>query len=119
MPSLSTLVGQRLLVKDIHFDAALAWMAAIPLIVAFGDRRGVARALREVERLDADDLRWLRHLAAPQGRFNAGQKLNIALQSSFAVLFAVSGFFSGAGSGTADFVSQARSFFMTDLCTSL
>lgn len=91
VPSLSTAVGRRALMKDIHFDTSLAWMAAIPLIAIAGDRRGVLRTIRDVERFDRDDRRWLRTFRAPQGRFNAGQKLNIALQSSFAILFAVSG----------------------------
>jgi len=40
--------------------------------------------------LTADDLRWLAaRRPAPQGRFNAGQKLNAALTAAFTVLFLV------------------------------
>ena len=91
VPRLSELVGRRPLVKDIHFDTGLAWMLAIALVVALGDRRGLRRTLRELETFDRDDRLWLRRIPRPQGRFNAGQKLNAALTGSFALLFAVSG----------------------------
>jgi formate dehydrogenase subunit gamma len=91
VPRLSELVGRRPLVKDIHFDTGLAWMAALVLVVALGDRRGLRRTMREVDLFDRDDRLWLRRIPRPQGRFNAGQKLNAALTASFAVLFAVSG----------------------------
>ena len=44
LPSLSALVGRRPFVKDVHFDTGLAWMVAIALVVALGDRRGINRA---------------------------------------------------------------------------
>ncbi|MGZ4386732.1 MAG: cytochrome b/b6 domain-containing protein, partial [Gaiellaceae bacterium] len=65
---------------------------ALVLIVLLGDRRGLRRTVRELNLFDADDRRWLRRRWAPQGRFNAGQKLNAAVTAAFAVLFAVSGF---------------------------
>jgi formate dehydrogenase subunit gamma len=91
LPSLSALVGRRPFVKDVHFDTGLAWMVAIALIVALGDRRGLRATIRELDGFDRDDRLWLRRLPRPQGRFNAGQKLNAALTASFALLFAVSG----------------------------
>jgi formate dehydrogenase subunit gamma len=91
MPSLSELVGRRAFVKDVHFDTGLAWMLAIVLIIALGDRRGLRRTLRELDAFDRDDRLWLRRIPRPQGRFNAGQKLNAALTAAFALLFAVSG----------------------------
>jgi formate dehydrogenase subunit gamma len=48
--------------------------------------------IRELERFDADDVRWLLHRGGRPGRFNAGQKLNTIVTAAFAVLFAVSGF---------------------------
>lgn len=92
LPSLSELASRRPLVKGIHIYTALAWAAALLLIAIVGDRRGLLRTLRELELFDADDRRWLLGRRAPQGRFNAGQKLNAALTVSFALLFAVSGF---------------------------
>ena len=64
----------------------------IALIVAARRPARAARApLREIDGFDRDDRLWLKRLPRPQGRFNAGQKLNAALTASFAVLFAVSG----------------------------
>jgi formate dehydrogenase subunit gamma len=91
VPSLSALVSRRPLVKDVHVYTAVAWIVALALVVPLGDRRGLRRTLRELDRFDEDDLLWLRRVPRPQGRFNAGQKLSAALTGAFAVLFAVSG----------------------------
>ena len=93
LPALSELVARRNLVKNVHIFAALAWAAAIVLVVALGDRRRLAADWREVEVLDRDDRRWLRGRPAAQGRFNGGQKLNVIVTAAFALLFALSGFF--------------------------
>jgi formate dehydrogenase subunit gamma len=92
VPRLSTLVSRRPFVKDVHLYTAVAWISALALVVVFGDRRGLARTLRELDRFDEDDRLWLRRVPRPQGRFSAGQKLNAALTAAFAVLFSVSGF---------------------------
>ena len=92
LPRLSELVSRRPLVKDIHIYTAVAWAAALFLIVTGGDRRGLRQTLRELNLFDSDDRRWLLGRPAPQGRFNAGQKLNAALTAAFALLFSVSGF---------------------------
>src|SRR5712692_5247321 len=60
VPRLSELVGRRPFVKDVHFDTALAWIAALALIVALGDRSGLRRTLHELDVFDGDDRRWLR-----------------------------------------------------------
>jgi formate dehydrogenase subunit gamma len=91
LPSLSAAVGRRPFVKDVHVDTALAWGAALLLVVLVGDRRGLRATLRELDVYDRDDRLWLRRIPRPQGRFNAGQKLNVAFTAAFAVLFAVSG----------------------------
>ena len=93
LPALSELVARRNLVKNVHLFSAVAWALALALVVVLGDRRRLAADWREIETLDADDRRWLRGRSAPQGRFNAGQKLNVLLTASFAVLFVVSGLF--------------------------
>jgi formate dehydrogenase subunit gamma len=90
-PQLSDLVSRRQLVKGVHLYTAAAWVAALALIVLLGDRRGLRRAARELDGFDADDRRWLRGRGAPQGRFNAGQKLNAAITAALSVLFLVSG----------------------------
>jgi formate dehydrogenase subunit gamma len=93
LPVLSEVIARRNLVKNLHLVAAVLWALGIVLVVALGDRRRLARDWREIETLDADDRRWLRGRRAPQGRFNAGQKLNTLLTAGFAILFAVSGVF--------------------------
>ena len=93
LPALSTLVARRNLVKNLHIWAAVAWALAIVLVVLVGNRHALRASWREAERLDRNDRRWLRGRRVPQGRFNAGQKLNILVTAAFAVLFAVSGFF--------------------------
>jgi formate dehydrogenase subunit gamma len=91
LPSLAAEVGRRPLVKDVHLLTALAWAVALLAVLVLGDRRALRATARELDVFDADDRRWLRGRPAPQGRFNAGQKLNAALTAAFAVLFAVSG----------------------------
>jgi formate dehydrogenase subunit gamma len=93
LPSLAEAVGRRPLLKSIHVYTAVAWALALILVVAAGDRRALARTAREIDRFDDDDRAWLRRRRAPQGRLNAGQKLNAIATAAFAVLFAVTGFF--------------------------
>ena len=92
LPSLAIAVGRRPLLKDIHFWAGIGWISALALVVLLGDRRGLVRTARELDRFDADDRLWLAGGGrAPQGRFNAGQKVNASLTAAFTVLFLVSG----------------------------
>lgn len=91
IPALAGAVGSRPVVKDVHLWTAVAWAGALVLVVALGDRKGLLRTLRELEWFDRDDRRWLRGRRSPQGRFNAGQKLNAAVTAALAVLLAVSG----------------------------
>jgi formate dehydrogenase subunit gamma len=91
LPSLAELVGRRPLLKDIHVYTAVAWAGAILLVVLLGDRRSLRRTMREIDVFDRDDRDWLRRRPAPQGKFNAGQKLNAAITAAFAILFAVTG----------------------------
>jgi formate dehydrogenase subunit gamma len=93
LPSLSEAVGRRPLLKSIHVYTAAAWIVALVLVLVVGDRRSVRATVREVDTFDADDRAWLRHRHVPQGRLNAGQKLNAVATAAFAVLFSVTGFF--------------------------
>ena len=93
LPSLSEIVARRQLVKNVHLWTAVAWVVLIAVIIVAGDRRSLRQDWREAESLDADDRRWLIGRRAPQGKFNAGQKLNVLLTAAFAVLFLVSGIF--------------------------
>lgn len=96
LPALSTAVGRRPLIKDIHFWTGVSWGGALVAIgvlgMLFDDRRALRRTLRELDVFDRDDGRFLRgDLRAPQGRFNAGQKVNAIVTAAFAVLFFTSG----------------------------
>jgi formate dehydrogenase subunit gamma len=92
LPSLSTAVARRPLIKDIHFWTGISWAGAILLLSVLGDRRALAGTIREIDLFDRDDRRFLGgDVHAPQGRFNAGQKVNAILTAGFAVLFFVSG----------------------------
>lgn len=103
LPAFSVAVSNRPLVKAIHIYTAIAWLVALVLVVIVGDRPGLRRTLRELDLFDRDDRRWLAAHSAPQGRFNAGQKLNAALTGAFAVLFAASGFLLWYGERDNDF----------------
>jgi len=92
LPSLSVAIGRRPLLKDIHFWTGISWAGAILLISALGNRRALARTLREIDLFDRDDRRFLAGKThSPQGRFNAGQKINAILTAAFATLFFISG----------------------------
>jgi len=90
LPSLSVLVARRQLIQSLHFWAGVGWLGALAAVIVLGFRR-LLRTARELESFDRDDLRWLRGGKAPQGRFNAGQKINAALTAAFTILFGVSG----------------------------
>ena len=93
LPALSTLISRRNLVKNVHIWVAVAWAIALIVIIVVGNRKRLAEDWREIETIDRDDRRWLRGRRTPQGRFNAGQKINALLTVAFALLFALSGFF--------------------------
>ena len=93
VPAFAQIFSSRPLMKGIHLTAAVVWLTALALVAILGDRRALRRTRREIERLDADDLLWLRRRGGgvPQGRFNAGQKLHAVAQAALAVLLTVSG----------------------------
>ena len=90
LPRLSVLVSRRQFIQSIHFWGGVVWLAALAAVFLLGARR-LLKTAREIETFDRDDLRWLGGRKAPQGRFNAGQKLNAVITAAFAVLFGVSG----------------------------
>ena len=103
LPALSEAVGRRGFAKDLHVVIAIVWLAGLASVALAGDRGELRRAVAELEAFDDDDLRWLRGRGAPQGRFNAGQKVHAVLQAAFAVLFTVSGVLLLAGERDTDF----------------
>ena len=90
LPRLSVLVSRRQTIQAFHFWAGVAWLAALAAVLLLGGRRMLATA-RELDRFDDDDLLWLRGRKRPQGRFNAGQKINAIVTAAFTILFGVSG----------------------------
>jgi formate dehydrogenase subunit gamma len=92
LPALATTFGDRPFVKDVHFWTAISWAGVMLLIVLFGNRRALRRTVREIDLFDRDDRRFLAgRTHSPQGRFNAGQKVNAIITAAFATLFFVSG----------------------------
>jgi formate dehydrogenase subunit gamma len=92
LPSLAELVGRRPLVKSIHVYTAVGWAVALLLICVVGDRAALRRTATEIDTFDRDDRAWLRRRGAPQGRLNAGQKVNAIVTGAFALLFVITGF---------------------------
>ena len=78
LPRLSVLVGRRPLIKDVHFWGGVGWVSALALVALLGDRHGLLRTAREIERFEPS-------------RFNVGQKVNAVLTAAFTVLFLASG----------------------------
>ena len=54
VPKLSVLVGRRPFIKDVHVYTAVAWIAALVLVVVLGDRRRLRQTLRDLDVFDAD-----------------------------------------------------------------
>jgi formate dehydrogenase subunit gamma len=86
--------------KRWHLWSAIALGIGLVLVIALGNRRALGRTVRDLDRFDADDARWLggglrRYVrgepAPPQGRFNAGQKLNAAITLGLMVVMTVTG----------------------------
>jgi formate dehydrogenase subunit gamma len=87
-------------VKAWHIDAAIA-LAVGFLVIVIVRGRALSRTASELERFDSDDRRWLAQVprrvtvgavAPPQGRFNAGQKLNTAVIAGLMVVSYITGF---------------------------
>jgi formate dehydrogenase subunit gamma len=91
LPILAELVGRRPLLKTIHLYTAIAWVVALAIVVAVGDRSALRATAHEIDMFDRDDRDWLLGRKAPQGRLNAGQKLNAIVTAAFAVLFGITG----------------------------
>jgi formate dehydrogenase subunit gamma len=96
LPSLAQVAANRQLWKSIHLGAALAFWAGVVLLFMSAPRELRATA-RQLDHYDEDDRRWLAWSVRrngpepPQGRFNAGQKLNSAIVAGLMVVFTISG----------------------------
>ena len=96
LPSLAKVAADRQLWKSIHLGAALAFWIGTFLIVA-SSTGGLRTTVGQIDAFDDDDRRWLKWQVRqigprpPQGRFNAGQKLNTAVIAGLMVVFTISG----------------------------
>ena len=97
LPAFAELAANRRLWKSLHLGAAIAFWAGLVVLVASDTGGRLRRTASEVDRFDEDDLRWMRWAVTrrgdepPQGRFNAGQKLNTAVVFGLMLVFSVSG----------------------------
>jgi formate dehydrogenase subunit gamma len=93
LPFMAQIVSDRPLMKAIHLAAAALWLTALALVAVLGDGRALRATRREIERLDADDLLFVRTRgrSGAAGRFNGGQKAHAIVQAGLALLFTVSG----------------------------
>ncbi len=84
-----------------HRIAAVVFMVS-PLIYLLGDSKGFFNSLREAFNWSSDDFSWLRSVwqyytkgsqidVPPQGKYNAGQKLNAIVQIIIFILFTITG----------------------------
>lgn len=86
--------------KMFHLWAAIALPVGWLALTILGDHRSLGRMLKQADRFDDDDIRWLkggprrlfnREGEPEQGRFNAGQKLNLAVTLGLLVVLGASG----------------------------
>src|SRR5579884_2753316 len=99
-PQIEGLFGHRELLREIHLSGAFFLFFGPAIVALAGNRASVARDVKAVDTWDADDLRWLIPFpvlrlfgvqTVPQGRFNAGQKLNAIFVAWSTLTFTVTG----------------------------
>jgi formate dehydrogenase subunit gamma len=94
------LFGHHLLLLQIHEYTAIFYISGPLLWLLLGNRRSLLRDVKTFDEWDDDDVAWLKQSLRqgpsapdlpPQGRFNAGQKLNGILTIAATVGFIVTG----------------------------
>ena len=101
-PALSELAGRlyiaHLTILDVHVALGAFYIGGPLLWWLLGDRRALRRDLHELDVWDDDDVEFLKSplavvegYAPPQGRFNAGQKVNTILLGAAAIGFGITG----------------------------
>ncbi|HWE61060.1 MAG TPA: cytochrome b/b6 domain-containing protein [Chloroflexota bacterium] len=97
---LGELVGQHLLILTIHEYTSVFYITGPLVWLLLGNRRSLLRDIRQFDEWDDDDIEWLRESLRkgpsarslpPQGRFNAGQKLNGILTIAATIGFIITG----------------------------
>jgi formate dehydrogenase subunit gamma len=98
LPSFEVLLTHRDVLRSIHLYSAIG-LVVLPLVtILVGNRRSLAQDLREIDYWDRLDWIWLSRAFAfwrgglpPQGRFNAGQKLNTVIVLAASTGFVMTG----------------------------
>jgi formate dehydrogenase subunit gamma len=100
LPQIESAIGHRELMREIHLSSAFLFAFGPTIVALAGDRGSLAQDLKSVDVWDADDLRWLIPFpilrlfgiaTPPQGRFNAGQKLNAIFVAWCTITFTLTG----------------------------
>lgn len=100
LPAVESALGHRDLLREIHLTGAFFLFFGPAIVALSGDRRSVAADVEDVDTWDTDDLRWLIPFpilrlfgvrTPPQGRFNAGQKLNALFVAWSTLTFTITG----------------------------
>jgi formate dehydrogenase subunit gamma len=98
-PNMNPVLDHRDAVRTVHLDASLALLAIV--LPALGRGAPINRLWHDVEFFTRNDWLWLRRIVVPrrwrgqplppQGRFNAGQKLNSVAIAAATVGFVITG----------------------------
>lgn len=100
LPPVEATFGHRALLREIHLCAAFFFFFGPALVALSADRRSMRQDVEAVDRWDGDDFLWLvpspvlrafGRRTPPQGRFNAGQKLNAVFVVASTLLFSATG----------------------------
>jgi formate dehydrogenase subunit gamma len=101
LPQLESSIGHRELMREFHLTAAFLFAFGPAVVALAGDRKSLGRDVADIDAWDPDDVRWLIPFpllrlfgvdTPPQGRFNAGQKLNAIFVAWSSLTFVVTGF---------------------------
>jgi formate dehydrogenase subunit gamma len=98
-PGSNPVLDHRDVVRTVHLDSALALIATV--LAGLGRGGAITALWQDVQWFDREDWAWLRRILVPrplrrsalppQGRFNAGQKLNSVATGAATVGFVVTG----------------------------
>jgi formate dehydrogenase subunit gamma len=122
LPAFAQLAANRVMWKSIHLGAAIAFWAGLVALIP-GNFSVLRDTAREIDRFDEDDRRWLawavtrRRLEPAAGRFNAGQKLNVAVVAGLLVVFTASGTLMYLQEANAAFRGRTSAILVHDIAT--
>ncbi|MDO8636586.1 MAG: cytochrome b/b6 domain-containing protein, partial [Dehalococcoidia bacterium] len=97
LPSLASIVGNRLLFRQIHIEAAIIFIFGPIIVARLGNWGSVKEDIKQTDLGENTDFQWLRRIGRKLnpvlgiGRFNAGQKLNSIFTIVTGSLFLVTG----------------------------